>query len=163
MILSWAVLACALAGGQPAGQGGPKDELAALRAAVDQLRAEIALLQERTNWLELERRREVVRQIRAELDAIRAEQARLAELDEARRQDLHDIEALLAAGDVAPGERSGLEISRAELAAVRWPEIDQQSGAARLRESELLRRLETEERLLNSLEEARKNQRGKTP
>jgi hypothetical protein len=156
------VLACGVAAGQEAAPGDAKRELAALRATVEQLRAEVALLRRQVVQLELDRRRDAIRQIKAELETLRAERARLEDVDQARRQDLRDIEDLLVRGDLTDDDRSGMEAARAELAVEREREIDQQSEAVRGRESELLRRLETEEASTKRLEEAWKLSGGNT-
>jgi hypothetical protein len=156
------VLACALANGEETGGGGLKGDLAALRAAVEQLRAEVNLLRTNLIRLQLERHRDNVRRIQSELESLRPEFARLEELDRTRQQDLRDIEVLLAGGNLAPGERAEIEMARGDLAVARGGEIDRQSEAARARESELVRRLETERQLLDRLAEAERLSGGKT-
>jgi chromosome segregation ATPase len=156
------VLACSLANGEEPGGSGLKSEIAALHTAVEQLRAEVNLLRTNLIRLQLERHRENVRRLQSELEALRPEFIRLDELDRARQQDLRDIEALLASGNLASAERSEIEMARGDLAVARGGEIDRQSEAARARESELVRRLETEQQLLNRLAEADRLSGGKT-
>jgi hypothetical protein len=162
------VLACALAiafsnaRAQSKPQSDAKDEAASLRATVESLRAEVALLRKSVMRLQLDLHRENIQKLKAQIDTARAEQSRLAELDRARQQDLRDIEALLTQGETAADERLDMESARAELAVVREREIAEQSDAVRLRESELLRRLETEEQAAKRIDEAWKLTKGKT-
>jgi hypothetical protein len=163
-----AVLACVLVFGsinaraQDSNRVDIRDEVAALRATVESLRAEVTVLRMAMARLELDQRRKNIRQIEVELEAVRAENARLAEFDRARQQDLQDVEGLLTRGDVAPEERLNVESTRADLAIHREREITGQREAVRLRESELLRRLEAEEQVRKSLEEALKVTRGES-
>jgi len=138
-----------------------KDELVSLRATVENMRAEVEVLRRALLRLELDRRRESVQQIKAQLEALRADHARLAELDRARQQDLRDIEELLSRGEVDPAQRIDIESARDEYAVTQGREIAEQSAAVRVRENELVRRLETEEQLAKRLEEAWKLSRGK--
>ena len=151
-----AVLACALvlALGSANGQDKVLPDIKDLRATVDHLRAEVALLRNALARLEFERRRDRIQQMKEQLATVRAEQARLTEFDRVRQQDLREIEELLTRDGVPAGERLDLESTRAELAVTREREIVEQSEAVRRRESELLRRLETEEQAAKGLEEA---------
>jgi hypothetical protein len=161
-LLAFALLIISAAPGQEKTQSDLKGEVETLRATIAQLQTEVAQLRQGLAKLELERRRDVIRQMKSELDTLRAEHARLAELDRARQQDLRDIEEVLSRPDIAAGERMEMEASRSELAVARSREIDHQAEAARVRESELVRRLETEEQLAKRLEEAWKLSGGKT-
>jgi len=154
-------IAYGIALGQDKTQSGAKGDIAELRATIEDLRAEVGVLRKAVARLELERHRNMIRQTKAELDKLRAEQARLAELDRSRKQDLHDVEELLTRGDVAPEQRTEIEGVRAELAVAQGREIDQQAEAARAREGELLHRLQTEEQFIKRLEEAWKSIGGK--
>ena len=159
-----AVLACALVAalGSARGQDKVHTEIKDLRASVDHLRGEVALLRHALARLELERHRDRIQQMKEQLETVRAEQVRLLEFDRARQQDLRDLEDLLMQGGVSTVERSDVESTRAELAVTRQREIVEQSDAVRLRESELLRRLETEEQAAKLLEEAWRLTGGKT-
>lgn len=148
------VLACGVSEGQNNTTDNLTREVVELSATVRQLRTEVALLRRYVERFELERRRDTIRQIKIELGTLRSEQARLTEFDQTRRQDLRDIEELLVGGDLTADARPEVEGARAELAITRQREIDQQSEAVRVRESELLRRLEAEEHLAKRLEEA---------
>jgi hypothetical protein len=156
-----AVLACALliAVGSARGQDRTHEDL---RAAVDHLRAEVALLRNAVARLELERNRDRVQQLNEQLETVRAEQVRLIEFDRARQQDLGEIEELLMRDGVSAEERLDVESTRVELAVTREREIKEQTEAVRLRESELLRRLETEEQAAKRLQEAWRRPGGKT-
>jgi hypothetical protein len=156
-----ATFACALVLAAGCAQADGKDDIATLRAAVENLRAEVAQLSKALTRLELERHRESIRQIKAEIETMRAEHARLAELDRARQQDLRDLEELMTRADASAGERLDVEAARNELAVTRGREIAEQSDAVRIRESELVRRLETEEQTAKRLEEAWKLTKGK--
>ena len=147
-------LACGVSDGQNHTSEDPRREVAELSATVQQLRTEVALLRRYVERFELERRRDTIRQIKIEIETLRSEQARLTEFDQTRRQDLRDIEELLISGDLTADARPELEGTRAELAITRQRELDQQSEAVRVRESELLRRLEAEKHLAKRLEEA---------
>jgi hypothetical protein len=144
-------------------RGGDKSDISVLRATVEQLRNEVATLRGYVMKLELERRRDTIRQTKAELEKLRQEHLDIAELNETRQQDLRDIEQHLTREDLQPPERLELEATRAELAVARGRDLDQQSEAARSRESELLRRLESENFLAKRLEEAIRATGGKTP
>jgi outer membrane murein-binding lipoprotein Lpp len=151
-----AVLACALLAvfGSARGEDQVHTEVKDLRASVDHLRAEVALLRHALARLELERHRDRIQQMKEQLEAVRVQQVRLMELDRARQQDLRDLEELLKQGGVPAAERSDVEFTRVELAVAREREIVEQSNAVRFRESELVRRLETEEQAAKRLEEA---------
>jgi hypothetical protein len=151
-----AVLACAfvVALGSARGQDKISPDVKNLHATVDHLRGEVALLRHALARLELEWYRGRIQQLKEQIETLRAEQVRLKELDRARQQDLRELEELLARTGVPAEERLDVESTRAELAVMREREIVEQSDAVRLRESELLRRLETEERAAKRLEEA---------
>jgi hypothetical protein len=160
------VYALALASGVASGQekisNEVTSEVAALRAIVEQLRVEVNTLRKDVLRLTIDRHRDLVRQIKAELDTVRAEQAQLAEHDRARKQDLRDVEELLARKDLGADEQVTMEAARGELAVARVREIEEQSEVARVRERELLHRLETEEQVIRRLGEAWKVSEEKT-
>jgi hypothetical protein len=147
-------------GAQEKGSAGSQDDVAALRATVENLRLEVELLRKALLRIELERRRETIQQIKAQLETLRTEHARLMELDRVRQQDLRDIEELLTRGELRPAERIDIDSARSVFAITQEREIVEQSAAVRVREGELLRRLETEEQYAKRLEEAWKLTRG---
>jgi hypothetical protein len=147
--------------GQDGSEADVRSTVAALRANVENLRAEVALLREGFARVEIERRRDNIRRIKAEIESVRADHAQLNDLDRARQQDLRDMEELLTRDGVSAEQRLDAEAARSELAVTHGREIAQQSEAVRIRENELLRRLETEEQAANRLEEALKNSGGK--
>ena len=117
-----AVLACALtlvlgsAQAQDNIQAEVSNAIAALRATVENLRAEVVLLRTDLLKLELARHHDNMRQIKTEIEKVRAEHAQLTELDRARQQDLRDMEDLLARGEISVAERTDMELTRSELA-----------------------------------------------
>jgi hypothetical protein len=137
------------------------DSYAAFRqllTVVESLRNEVAELRRTVARLEFDRYQENIGKLRNELSGVRLEQARLAELDRSRQQDVRDIEELLAQSE-APN-RLDLESTRTDLTVRRGREIAEQTDAARVRESELLSRLHTEEQLAKRLNEAWKFTKG---
>ena len=161
LLIQFLLLACALVfvfenahGQDKSGQGDVRNAVESLRATVESLRAEVTLLRATLAQLELERHRDNIRRIKAEIDMAQAEHAQLTELDRARQQDLSEVEELLTRGDVPAEQRLDAESARSELAVRKGREIAQQSEAVRIRQSELLRRLETEEHAANRLTEA---------
>jgi hypothetical protein len=144
-------------------RGVDKSEITALRATVEQLRNEVAVLRRQVMQLDLERRRDKIQQTKTELARVRQEHAEVAELDQGRQQDLRDIEEHLNRADLQPPERLALEATRAELAVAWGRDLDQQRETARSREKELQRRLESEESSAKRLEEAIRGTGGKTP
>jgi hypothetical protein len=139
-----------------------KSEISILRAAIGQLRSEVAVLHSRITRLELEKRQDSIRQTKTEIEKLRVEHAQLAEMDAARQQDLREIEQQLAREDLQPSERLELEAARTDLAVARGRDLTHQSEAVLARESELLRRLDTEELIAKQLERTLKSQGGKT-
>jgi hypothetical protein len=136
----------------------PPPGLRQLVAALEDLRNEVGELRRTVARLEFDRHQENIVTLRNELSANRAEQARLAELDRARQQDVRDIEGLLAQSD-APN-RLDLESTRSDLSVRHEREIAQQTEAARVRENEVLSRLHAEEQLAKRLNEAWKFTKG---
>jgi hypothetical protein len=162
-----AVLACAFtlvlgsAQAQDNIQAEVSNAIAALRATVENLRAEVVLLRTDLLKLELARHHDNIRQIKTEIDKVRAENAQLTEFDRGGQQDLRDMEDLLARGEISVAERTDMELTRGELAVGQSREITQQSEAARIRENDLIRRLATEEQAAKRLSEVRKATREK--
>ena len=152
-------------GGMPAdleSQADLKTQLLRLRAAVEALQGEVTSLRSTLLSMQLERHREAIRHIESELGGVIAQRTRLAELDQARQQDLHDVEELLARTDPEAEDRSHGEAVRGELAVSRVKEIREESEAVAARERELLRRLNVEQQAARLLEEVWKNRKGNT-
>ena len=133
-----------------------KSELAAAQAAIETLRAEVSQLRKEVAHLQLEQHRDILRRTKADLESVRAERAQLTEREQAREQDLRELDVLLEGRDVAAAERSEVEVSRSELLGARATEIQRLSEVAKSREDELLRRQKTEEQFIQRLEEALK-------
>jgi hypothetical protein len=145
---------------QHSGSSGPAQQLRQMAAAIDELRNEVASLRRIVAELELDRHRENLRKLGAELATVRAEQATLADLERARRQDLDDLEKLLTGTELDAGQRLELETIRGEMTVQRGREMADSVDAARIRESELMRRFATEEQTVRRLDKAWKLSKG---
>ncbi len=146
--------------GDPPSQGTAEPntahQLKEMSEALTVLRKEIATLRKTVARLEIDLRRENARRLQAEITAIQTEQFRLAELDRARLQDLDDLDKLLGDNTAESSQRADLEAVRGELAAVKERELVDLKEAARERQSDVSRRLQREEHLIERLEQASK-------
>jgi hypothetical protein len=141
-------------------QADMKREVTALRLTVESLRSEVATLREALVRIELRAHQDTIRRLKAEIAGLHAENARLTEMDRARRQDLRDVEDLLTRSELHGDARRDAEAIRSELELERGREIAEQLEAVRNGEKERLRHLETEEYECKRLEEA--SQKGTT-
>ena len=133
-----------------------RSESAVLWQAIRQLQSEVARLRKDLGQIELDRHREILRLIRSELDVLQANQARLEEENRSRQQDISDVEGLLATSTLADSGRAEIQAAVSELTVIQAREIEDQKEAVRVRERELLRRLQAEEQTIMRLEEASK-------
>ena len=160
VLLSAGVLT-AISGSPPGGENSakPNSEVAHLRAEVQLLSDEVRTLRSLAFTILADRHREAIRQIQAEMSTLASQRTRLAEVDRARQQDLEELDDLLRSRD--PAQRLELESARADLAGSRVREIREQSEAIGARETELSRRLETEQQALRRVQSAWDERKGK--
>jgi hypothetical protein len=133
-----------------------ESELKVLRTEIELLRTEVATLRSQMIRLELEHRRDSVRKTHIELQAVRSELGQLAERDRLREQDVRDLDSLLTHNDTDRGRQLDVQEARQHLAVHRARKLDMETEAARVRESELLRRLQQEEQAVERLNQALK-------